>query len=168
MPKARLAPGTGGCFAASCCRSAMACCGWPCCNFCCVSFTVAGSPGDGEGVALCPKHKKPENSSKVRQQRVRITHLKNTLRCRVLRRFRNYCGLIKIARSGFPSEKTTKSSFASLYTNCETAVAFAEWLFGTEGKPPDFLSRLLAVAKFIRLSLTKAAHAVVSGAACRK
>jgi hypothetical protein len=40
-----------------------------------------------------------------------------------LERFRNYCGLIKIARSGFPWEKTTKGSFASVYTNCETAVA---------------------------------------------
>ena len=30
-------------------------------------------------------------------------------------------GLIKIARSGFPWEKTTKRSLASVYTNCETA-----------------------------------------------
>ncbi len=41
----------------------------------------------------------------------------------VLKRFRNYCGLIKIARSGFPWEKTTRRSLASVYTNCETAVA---------------------------------------------
>jgi hypothetical protein len=40
----------------------------------------------------------------------------------ILKRFRNYCGLIKIARSGFPWEKTTKRSLASVYTNCETAV----------------------------------------------
>jgi hypothetical protein len=40
-------------------------------------------------------------------------------------RFRNYCGLIKIARRGFPWEKTTKKSLASVYTNCETAVAGA-------------------------------------------
>jgi putative endopeptidase len=39
-----------------------------------------------------------------------------------LRRFRNYCGLIKVVRSGFPWEKTTKSSFPSIYINCETAV----------------------------------------------
>ena len=38
-----------------------------------------------------------------------------------LRRCRNYCGLIKIARSGFPWEKTTKRALASVYTNCETA-----------------------------------------------
>jgi hypothetical protein len=39
-----------------------------------------------------------------------------------LKRFRNYCGLIKIARSGFPWEKTTKRSVASVYANCETAL----------------------------------------------
>jgi hypothetical protein len=33
---------------------------------------------------------------------------------------------------------------------------------------PDFLSRLLALAKFMRLSLLKAAQAVVFSAACRK
>ena len=33
---------------------------------------------------------------------------------------------------------------------------------------PDFLWSLLALAHFMRLSLTKAAHAVVSSAACRK
>jgi Carboxypeptidase regulatory-like domain/TonB dependent receptor/TonB-dependent Receptor Plug Domain len=41
----------------------------------------------------------------------------------LLKRFRNYCGLIKIARSGFPWEKTTKRSLASVYTICGTAVA---------------------------------------------
>jgi hypothetical protein len=30
----------------------------------------------------------------------------------IVKRFRNYCGLIKIARSGFPWEKTTKRSLA--------------------------------------------------------
>ena len=34
--------------------------------------------------------------------------------------------------------------------------------------PPDFLWSLSALAKFMRLSLMKAAHAVVSGAAYRK
>src|SRR6202167_2217805 len=38
-------------------------------------------------------------------------------------RFRNYGGLIKIARSGFPWEKTTKRPTSSVYTNCETALA---------------------------------------------
>ena len=42
---------------------------------------------------------------------------------RFLERFRNYCGLIKIARSGFPWEKTTKGDVASVYTNCETAIS---------------------------------------------
>ena len=41
----------------------------------------------------------------------------------VLKRFRNYCGPIKIARSGFPWEKTTKRPLASVYTNCETAAS---------------------------------------------
>jgi hypothetical protein len=41
----------------------------------------------------------------------------------VFKRFRNYCGLIKVARSGFPWEKTTKGDVASVYTNCETALA---------------------------------------------
>jgi len=40
-----------------------------------------------------------------------------------LKRFRNYCGLMKVARSGFPWEKTTKGDVASVNTNCETAIA---------------------------------------------
>ena len=39
----------------------------------------------------------------------------------LLEQFRNYCGLINIARSGFPWEKTTKRPVASVYTHCETA-----------------------------------------------
>jgi hypothetical protein len=34
-----------------------------------------------------------------------------------LEHFRNYCGLIKIARIGFPWQKTTKGAFASVHTN---------------------------------------------------
>ena len=41
----------------------------------------------------------------------------------LLEQFRNYCGLIKVARCGFPWEKTTKRALASVYTNCETALA---------------------------------------------
>jgi hypothetical protein len=40
-----------------------------------------------------------------------------------LMQFRNYCGLITIARCGFPWKKTTKRSTASVYTNCETALS---------------------------------------------
>jgi hypothetical protein len=40
----------------------------------------------------------------------------------LLKRFRNYCGLMKVAMCGFPWEKTTKRAFASVYTNCETAL----------------------------------------------
>jgi hypothetical protein len=40
-----------------------------------------------------------------------------------LEQFRNYCGVKKIARCGFPWEKTTKRPVASVYTNCETARA---------------------------------------------
>src|ERR1700733_2685439 len=48
-----------------------------------------------------------------------------------LKRFRNYCGPTKVARSGFPLEKTTKGDVASLDTNCETRlgqVIFSEIL----------------------------------------
>jgi hypothetical protein len=37
-----------------------------------------------------------------------------------------------------------------------------------EGLPPDFLWSLVALAHLMRLSLLKAAHAVISGAAYRK
>ena len=39
-----------------------------------------------------------------------------------LERFHSYDGLIEIARRGFPWRKTTKKSFASIYTYCETAL----------------------------------------------
>ena len=39
-----------------------------------------------------------------------------------LEQFRNYCGLKKIARCGFPWEKTTEGPVASVYTNCKTAL----------------------------------------------
>jgi hypothetical protein len=41
----------------------------------------------------------------------------------LLKRFRNYFGLIKVAKSGFPWEKTTTGDVASIYTNCETAIS---------------------------------------------
>jgi hypothetical protein len=44
-------------------------------------------------------------------------------RCQRSKRFPQYCAVIKIARSGFPWEKTTKSPMASVYTNRETAVS---------------------------------------------
>ena len=47
--------------------------------------------------------------------------LKETPHNSSLEQFRNYCGVIKVARSGFPWEKTTKGDVASVYTNCETA-----------------------------------------------
>jgi hypothetical protein len=40
----------------------------------------------------------------------------------LLERFRNYCGLKNVVRSGFPWEKTTKGDVASVCTNCETAI----------------------------------------------
>jgi hypothetical protein len=45
----------------------------------------------------------------------------------VLKRFRDYCDLIKITRSGFPWEKATKRSVASIYTNCENRCNPAGW-----------------------------------------
>jgi hypothetical protein len=46
----------------------------------------------------------------------------NRILLALLEQFRNYCGLIKVARCGFPWEKTTKRALASVYTNCETAL----------------------------------------------
>ncbi len=42
-----------------------------------------------------------------------------------IKRFHNYCGLKKIARGGFPWEKTAKTSLALIYTYCETALVVA-------------------------------------------
>jgi hypothetical protein len=42
-----------------------------------------------------------------------------------IQRLHNYCGLKKIVRSGFPWEKTTKTSLALVCTYCETALAVA-------------------------------------------
>jgi hypothetical protein len=53
-----------------------------------------------------------------------------------VKRFRNYCGLMKVARSGFPWEKTTKGDVA----------------------PPDFLRAALCEGNDVRLSLRKAAY----------
>src|ERR1700723_802073 len=59
--------------------------------------------------------------------------------------------------------------------NCVSATALREpRLRQSTGAPrspkrtPDFLSSLLALANFMRLSLMKAAHAGVGGAPCRK
>jgi hypothetical protein len=48
-----------------------------------------------------------------------------TMRSYPLERFHNYFGLKKIARCGFPWEKTTKAFSASVYTYCETALIVA-------------------------------------------
>src|ERR1700689_736304 len=53
----------------------------------------------------------------------------------ILKRFRNYGGFIKVARSGFPWEKTTKGDVA----------------------PPDFLRAALTKGNDVRLSSRKAA-----------
>jgi hypothetical protein len=59
-----------------------------------------------------------------------------------LKRFRNYCGLIKIARSGFPWEKTTKRFWASVYTNCESAVRALIPILIRDGRVlPDYKTR---------------------------
>jgi tetratricopeptide (TPR) repeat protein len=47
------------------------------------------------------------------------------MRSRPLEQFHNYFGLKKIARRGFPWEKTTKAFSASVYTYCETALIVA-------------------------------------------
>jgi hypothetical protein len=61
------------------------------------------------------------------------TSLNSTEQSSRSKQFRNYRGLIRIARCGFLWEKTTKRSIASLYTNCETALvaqAFGEGRLG--------------------------------------
>jgi tetratricopeptide (TPR) repeat protein len=47
------------------------------------------------------------------------------MRSRPFKQFHNYSGLKKIARCGFPWEKTTKAFSASVYTYCETAFIVA-------------------------------------------
>src|ERR1700722_73271 len=54
---------------------------------------------------------------------------------RAIEQFRNYCGLVKVARSGFPWEKTTKGEVA----------------------PPYFLRAELTEGREVRLSSRKAA-----------
>jgi hypothetical protein len=46
--------------------------------------------------------------------------------CEALERFHSYFALTRIARCGFLWGKTTKTSFASGYTHCETALAAQE------------------------------------------
>jgi hypothetical protein len=56
-----------------------------------------------------------------RRSRLEIATMRNS----PLTRFHNYFGLRKIARCGFPWEKTTKAFSASVYTYCETALIVA-------------------------------------------
>ena len=81
---------------------------------------------------------KREHALKIRCSKSWAHNLKDPgliLKITVLKRFRNYCGLIKIARSGFPWEKSTKRSVA----------------------PPDFLRAALTEGNDVRLSSRKAA-----------
>jgi hypothetical protein len=55
-----------------------------------------------------------------------------------VKQFRNYCGLTKIARCGFSWRKTTKRSIASVYTNCETALAVKGCNAADEGNRVGF------------------------------
>jgi hypothetical protein len=48
---------------------------------------------------------------------------------RTLKQFRNYGGLVKFARCGFPWRKTTKRPTSSVYTHCETAFALTALLW---------------------------------------
>lgn len=52
------------------------------------------------------------------------------------RAFRNYCGLIEVARSVFLGGKSTNGAVASVCTNCETAVGV---LFCWQVKTPNKL-----------------------------
>ena len=61
----------------------------------------------------------------------------------MLKRFHSYLGLIQTARSGFPQEKTTKGSVASVYTNCATALGVQStlFLFLSLGLPPTLIAQ---------------------------
>src|SRR5271157_4257536 len=65
------------------------------------------------------RHSQQEIDISLRHRRAR--DLRRELRGLPLEQFRNYCGLKKIARCGFPWEKTTKRPGASVYTHRETA-----------------------------------------------
>src|SRR5271154_7174496 len=59
--------------------------------------------------------------------------------------------------------QTGNSKFSGPSVDCWSRIAKT-----LVGLPPDFLSRLLALANLMRLSLLKAAHAKLFGASCRK
>ena len=82
------------------------------------------SSGRGNGLAGMARHRYGDGPTPSLCIYVETGQTKpQRKRSLVLKHFRNDCGLVKTARSGFPWEKTTKSSFASVYTNCETALA---------------------------------------------
>ena len=51
----------------------------------------------------------------------KLLNQENALSAPCLKHFRNYRAPIKVARCGFPWEKTTKRPVASVYTHCESA-----------------------------------------------
>ncbi len=53
---------------------------------------------------------------------VRVCVVGKLSREHTLEQFRNYYGLRRIARCGFPGKKTTKRPIVPVYTNCETAL----------------------------------------------
>jgi outer membrane protein insertion porin family len=55
----------------------------------------------------------------------------------MVKQFRNYCELRKIARCGFPREKTTKGPVAAVDTNCETARGRVRTKAGQLGSTPS-------------------------------
>jgi hypothetical protein len=77
--------------------------------------------------------------------------LPSTRCCLSLEPFRNYCELRKIARCGFPWEKTTKRPVASVHTNCETALAHFHFYSAQEGAAKCVFSWGKAASKLVAL-----------------
>ena len=65
----------------------------------------------------------PVSGGVVSSKLSKLLNQENALSAPCLKHFRNYSGPIRVARCGFPWEKTTKRPVASVGTNCESAYA---------------------------------------------
>src|SRR3984957_19746952 len=83
-----------------------------------INIPMLRSPSDGEAEPRCLQ----TPSDSILRLHPALSSEFN-LRLAFLKRFRNYSVLLRFARNGFPWEKTTKSSWASVYAYCKTAAA---------------------------------------------
>jgi hypothetical protein len=79
--------------------------------------------GERPPVIQCPCHLAWMASGRcpVFSQVVKTTQSRERTERTLLKALSQYCGPIKVARCGFPWEKTTKRPVASVYTHCEIA-----------------------------------------------